>query len=114
MAELTRTVNFIVPAAGLTSSYPVQTTLAAGVIQTLDFRSFELDGFRFAPYGFYAYNPGSNSFSITINEVGLTFNVSPGQTIARPYPGPVEQTVDLSGDGDAVVTFVNYPVFPHN
>lgn len=104
--------NYVVPAAGYTQGFVVNRTLVAGAPETIDFRTEGLDGIPFRPYGVIAQNKGTAPLTIRINEIGYSITVSTGQNLQLPYPGPLEQSATLEGEGPVTVIFVNYPVFP--
>lgn len=105
--------NFLVPATGSTNAYQIRETFT-GVPKFIEFNSIELDGQAFRPSGVIADNTqGDGDLVILINEISYRIIVPAGQTLQMPYPAPLNHTVNISGDGDATVLFVDYPVIPY-
>lgn len=105
--------NYMVPAAGTPRMEAKNLQLVTGQPVVLDFREFQLDGRPFVPYGVYIDNSRSTTDTlITINEIGYQFTAPAGKTLHAPYPAPRDQTVTVSGDGNTVVCFVDFPVIP--
>lgn len=104
--------NFLVPANGNVGTYVIDEVLVAGVPLYIDFREVNLDGQSFWPYGLFVNNiNGTQDVAVTIDQMGLTMTTGPGDSNSGMYPGPMDQTVTITGDGRAIIVFCNFPVF---
>lgn len=107
------TVNYIVPAAGTTRGYAIEETFVADVVKTVDFRNAGLDGQPFRPSGVYVDNTqGTADLRVVINEIGYSIVVKAGVFSAVQYPAPMQQSANITGEGRAVLVFVDFPVIP--
>lgn len=105
------TQNYLVPADGKTSCYLVRETLVDGVPLNIDFRNVNLDGQEFWPYGVYINNlEGTKQCDVVIDQMFLTISTPAGEDKQKAYPGPVNQTVTITGEGPVTLLFVNYPI----
>lgn len=109
--ETVSVLNYLVPAAGTPSAMPVELTLVAGVAQNIDFRTKQLDGQSFSPYGVLIDNTdGTAVCTVEIDGIGWTIRCPIGEAIQAKYPGPVQQSVTVNGEGVVKFVFVNYPL----
>ena len=113
MPSVTPVNNYLVPATGTTNSVPVVGTFSA-VPTRVDFREISLNGEQFVPSGVFIDNSaGIGPLIIEIESMqGYSVYCPAGQIIARQYPAPIDQIVNIVGNGDAVVIFVDFPVIP--
>lgn len=108
------TMNYLVPASGTTSGAEVKGDFSATPTR-VDFRIQELDGEPFVPSGVYMDNSqGTAPLVVTIVGTGYTFDCKPGLRRNVQYPAPLDQVVEITGEGFASLVFVNYPVLPTN
>lgn len=114
-AQLQNAQNFLVPAMGTTRMYTFKQTMAAGEVYEIDFRDIGLDGRPFVPYSAIIDNSlGTGVLTISILDVGYRVFCPAGGTTQQMYPAPFNQKVALTGEGDVVVVFTDYPVMPIN
>lgn len=107
--------NFLVPASGSTNSVVFDQTFSAGVPVVVNFAGYEISGIPFRPSGVLIDNTASpNQISVTIPEIGYTMICAAGEMLHLPYPAPINHSASISGDGDATVIFVDYPVIPYS
>lgn len=105
--------NFLVPATGSTNAYQIRDTFSS-TPKFINFNNVELDGQAFRPSGVIVDNTqGDDDLVILINEISYRIVVPAGQTLQMPYPAPLNHTANITGDGDATVLFVDYPVIPY-
>lgn len=110
-ARIVATQNYLVPANGKTGAYIWQETLVAGIDYTIDFRDVNLDGQEFWPYGVYINNYyGTAICEIHFDQLGITHLTGQGMGNAQAYPGVVDQSVTIRGEGPVYLVFVNYPI----
>ncbi len=112
-ANIFNTQNYLVPATGYTRGFKVAGTFSSTPF-TQDFNSIELDGIPFRPSGVFIDNTnGVGTLTVVINSTGFSMAARAGEFLAIPYPAPINQSVDITGDGDAVLIFVDFPVIPY-
>lgn len=105
--------NYIVPAAGTTRGYVVNAKLTAGTPLSVDFRKIALDGQPYRPSGVFADNTkGTSPLIIVVNEINFSFQIPAGSFSAIPYPAPLQHSVNVLGNGDVTLVFVDFPVIP--
>src|SRR5690242_20481635 len=108
--------NYLVPAAGTTHAIGFGGRFSA-VPYAIDWRQWKIDNFPFQPQGVYIDNSkGTVDLTITILPIGYSITCPAGGRRAASFPAPNGQTATITGDpaNDAVVTFVDYPVFDDN
>lgn len=104
--------NFLVPATGTTNLYNVS-EIFSSTPKFIDFRDQSLDGLPFRPSGVIIDNSqGTGNLVVLINETGFQIICGAGMGMSMPYPAPINHTVNITGQGQAVVQFVDYPVIP--
>lgn len=108
----TNTMNYLVPASGTTSGAVVKGIFSSTpTIQ--DWREQALDGEQYVPSGVFIDNTrGAGPLRVRETTTGYTITCPPGQTMGMQYPAPLDQVTEITGDGEAVVIFVNFPVLP--
>lgn len=113
MADLTPVNNYLVPAVGGVSGYPIRQVFSAVPLE-VDFRFIELDGESFTPSGVFIDNSqGTGDLVITIRGIlGYSIVCPAGARLQTQYPAPMNQQVSITGQGQADITFVNFPVIP--
>ena len=104
--------NFLVPATGSTNAYTLRENFTA-TPKFFDPRNVGLDGAPFRPYGVIIDNTaGNDTLTVLVNEMSFTVNAEAGASVQMPFPAPVNCTFNITGDGDATVIFVDYPIIP--
>lgn len=106
------TMNYLVPASGSTSGAVVRGFFTdVPVIQ--DWRNQNLDGEQYVPSGVFMDNSrGIGPLTMRVQNNGYSVTCQPGETLAAQYPAPLDQITEITGDGEASVIFVNFPVLP--
>ena len=104
--------NYLVPANGKTGAYIFRKTLVAGTPEYLDFRTINLDGQDFWPYGVYMDNrEGLADLTLTFDQLQMSYTVGAAAPVTGfGYPGVVDQSVTIEGEGPVTLVFVNYPL----
>lgn len=118
--NISKTVNYMVPSTGQPNMYPLQflnalgNALTPGNVQVIDFSNVKLNlDVNFQPSGLYVDNTrSSNPVVVRIKESGQQISVPAGASIQTSYPAPVNHKAEIEGDGEAVIIFVDFPVFP--
>jgi hypothetical protein len=106
------TTNYLVPAAGQTHAIKFEGTFSA-VPYAIDWRQFRIDNFPFQPQGVYIDNTaGADDLTILIKPINYRVICAAGQTLEAQFPAPNGQTCEITGNGDASIIFVDYPVLP--
>lgn len=105
--------NYLVPSTGTTNGFPVRKAFSA-TPTVVDFREVELNGVKFVPSGVFIDNgAGAGDLTITIEGMsGYTIVCPPGIRMQTQYPAPMDQIVQITGNGTATVIFVDFPVIP--
>lgn len=106
------TMNYLVPASGTTSGYPVSGVFSATpVVQ--DWRLVNLDGEQFVPSGVFIDNSqGTGPLTVFVQNANFSVVCPAGGRVSRQYPAPLDQITSITGQGQATVIFVNFPVLP--
>jgi len=110
MANPVPTYNYLVPADGTTHAVPYALALTGNPYE-IDFRAFQQQFFKFRPQGAIVDNSlGTAPLVISIPSVLFNVAVPVGcyQTVSIPSPDPCVLTI--TGNGNANVIFVDYPV----
>lgn len=111
--QLLNVSNYIVPAAGTTRGYTVRKVFDPLLPDVIDFRQIALDGQPYRPSGVFVDNTrNSDPLTVVVNEIGFTIIVPAGANVATPYPAPIQHSVTIIGNGEAVLVFVDFPVIP--
>lgn len=117
-----RTSNYLIPSSGGTQGVPV-TGIFSAQAEVIDWRTYsnDVDG-PFAPQGVYMDNTqGAGSLTVEVFAGGnasalgtpfWTITCPAGSQLQANYPAPMGQVVSITGNGQATVVFVNYPVLP--
>lgn len=112
MPSTTPVNNFMVPATGTPNSVPVQGPFSATPTR-VDFREISLNGEQFVPQGFFADNSaGAAPIVITIEGMNYSIAVPVGAQMQSQYPAPIDQIVNITGNGAGTVVFCDFPVLP--
>ncbi|MGC8541030.1 MAG: hypothetical protein ACP5QA_10425 [Phycisphaerae bacterium] len=111
------TSNYLVPAGGATHAIPVQGVFG-GVPEIIDWRQYSVDNFPFQPQGAFVDNSqgaGPLVIEILTSANGVVFwtvTVPAGAVQAISFPAPDGQATSITGDGQATIIFVDFPVLP--
>lgn len=107
-------VNLLVPQTGGTHTYTAS-IVASNTPQTLDWTQIsQAYQTPFVPQGVYVDASQSTAdVVLVIRPLGLSIRCQAGTIQAFSYPAPRHnQKVDVTGSGQVVLSFVDYPVFP--
>lgn len=111
------TTNYLVPAGGATHAIPVSGVFG-GVAEIVDWAQYSIDAFPFQPQGAFIDNSaGAGALVIQIltgvnGVVFWTVTVPAGAVQAVSFPAPNGQAASITGDGQATIIFVDFPVLP--
>lgn len=112
------TVNYLVPSSGRTHAVPVQGNFSAQAYP-IDWGQFRNDNFPFQPQGVFIDNSqGTGTLTIQILNGGIngpTFwqvTCPAGAFKSANFPAPNGQACNITGNGQATVIFVDFPVLP--
>lgn len=104
--------NYLIPASGQTHAVTYAGTFSA-TPAVIDWRQFAINNFPFQPQGLFADNTqGTAPLVITIGPIGYKVVVAAGTSAQAQFPAPNGQTASITGDGEANITFVDFPVLP--
>ena len=112
MEQLTKFVNYMVPATGNTRGFIVSENFSS-TPKAVNFFNVELDGVPFRPSGVFVDNSqGTDALIITINELAYRIVVPAGGAMQTQFPAPMSMSVAIVGGGQATCIFVDFPVIP--
>jgi len=105
--------NYLVPAAGQTHAATLSGIFTATPV-LIDWRQFSIDNFPFQPQGVFIDNSAGVA-PIVINIQPINYNVScaTGAVGQFQFPAPDNQTCTITGNGQATIVFVDFPVLPN-
>lgn len=104
--------NYLIGASGQTHAVTYSGIFSA-VPEVVDWRQFSIDSFPFQPQGVFVDNTqGAGPLTITIGPIAYNVVVAAGTSAQAQFPAPNGQTASITGDGQASVTFVDFPVLP--
>lgn len=110
---LNDTTNYLVPASGKTHSVAFGGIYSATPF-AIDWRQFMVDNYQFQPQGVFIDNSlGIAALVITILPIKFTVTCPAGVTGQFQFPAPDNQTCSITGNGQASVVFVDFPVLPN-
>lgn len=108
--------NFLIPPVGGPRAYAHSGVLSATPV-FLDFRGTaggSIDAQPFRPNGAFIDNTlGTDDLVILLNEVNFRILCPAGDSLNAQFPAPENCTFNITGDGQATVLFVDFPVFPY-
>lgn len=105
--------NYIVPSSGGTHLVPVAGVFG-GTPFVIDWRQFSIDQFPFQPQGCYIDNSqGTGDLQVVISPIGFVIDAPAGSRVSSSFPAPNGQSASITGNGQASVVFVDYPVLPN-
>lgn len=104
--------NYLVPSAGQTHAVPFSGVFSA-TPYTIDWRNFQIDNFPFQPQGAFVDNSqGTGALIINIQPLNYNVEVPAGIVAQVQFPAPKGQVMTVTGNGQASVVFVDFPVLP--
>ncbi len=109
--------NYLVPAGGGTHAVPIVGVFSA-VPFVQDWAQFSIDSFPFQPQGVFVDNSaGAGTLTIEIltgvnGNVFWTVDIPAGAVQATSFPAPNGHAASITGNGQASVIFVDFPVLP--
>jgi hypothetical protein len=104
--------NYLVPSSGGTHIVPVSAVFS-NQPQLLDWRQFSIDGMAFQPQGAFIDNTqGAGPLVIAIQPIGWNVTVPAGTVSNVQFPSPNGLYMNVTGDGQATINFVDFPVLP--
>lgn len=105
--------NYLVPSSGGTHFVPVSGVFG-GTPFIVDFRQFTVDQFPFNPQGVFIDNSqGTGDLQVAISPGGWVIDCPAGARMSTSYPAPNGQSCSITGNGQATVIFVDFPVLPN-
>ncbi len=106
--------NYLIPAAGSTHYATISGVFNANpVVQ--DWGNFSIDNFPFVPQGAFIDNSqGTGPLQILIQPVNYTVTVPAGIVSQVQFPAPPRPVMYITGQGQASIIFVDFPVLPNN
>lgn len=105
--------NYLVPSSGGTHFVPVSGVFG-GTAFVVDFRQFTVDQFPFNPQGVFIDNSqGTGDLQVAISPGGWVIDCPAGARMSTSYPAPNGQSCSITGNGQATVIFVDFPVLPN-
>lgn len=106
------TSNYLIPSSGGTHAVPFAGVFSA-VPYPINWRQFTIDQFPFQPQGVFIDNTaGAGPLIISIAPIGWQVTCPAGAQIQAQFPAPMDQSTQITGDGQATVVFVDFPVLP--
>ena len=109
-------VNYLIPQVGTPRCYVVSQVLSATPFR-LDFRTVEggmIDGQPFRPSGVFIDNTqGSGDLNILLNEINYNLLCPANDSLNAQFPAPMDVTFNITGNGQATIVFVDFPVMPY-
>lgn len=108
------TTNYLVPAAGQTHCVSFDGVFSASA-EKIDWRQYSVDNFPFNPQGVFIDNSqGAGPLVILIKPINYTVSCPAGQRLQAQFPAPNGQNMEITGNGQASLFFVDFPVLPNN
>lgn len=109
-------VNYLIPQVGTPRGFVQSSVLSATPIN-LDFRNVEgggIDAQPFRPSGVFIDNTqGTGDLILTLVEMNFRVVCPAGNSLNAQFPAEINGTFALTGQGQATVVFVDFPVFPY-
>lgn len=108
--------NYLIPPVGGPRAYAHSSVLSATPV-FLDFRETAggmIDGQPFRPNGAFIDNTlGTDDLVVLLIEVNFRLSCPAGASLNAQFPAPHNCTFNITGNGQATVLFVDFPVFPY-
>ncbi|HKY45375.1 MAG TPA: hypothetical protein VJM50_19945 [Pyrinomonadaceae bacterium] len=113
---LQEVVNYLIPQVGSPRCFVVSQVLGPTPYR-LDFRSVPggmIDGQPFRPSGVFIDNTaGAGDLEILVNEINYNMLCPAGDSLNAQFPAVMDSTFNITGDGQATIVFVDFPVMPY-
>ena len=111
--SFSKTGNYLVPSSGKTTSLTVSGVFSA-TPTVVNFSSVSKDNITdFSPQGAFISNSlGTGELQITITNNDYVISVPAGATVAVQFPAPEGQIHSITGNGQASIVYVDFPVIP--
>lgn len=110
--QTNNTSNYLVPSSGSTHAVTFSGTFSA-TKQVIDWQSFSINNFPFQPQGAFIDNSaGTGNLVIKILPINYSVTIASGSVSQVQFPAPNNMTMEITGDGDATIVFVDFPVLP--
>jgi hypothetical protein len=111
--SIQQTVNYLVPSSGRTQAVEVAGVFS-GQAYEVDWRQYNVDSDQgFQPQGVFIDNTaGVGPLTVNIQPINWNVICAAGTQIASNFPAPNGQQTYITGNGQATVVFVNFPVLP--
>jgi len=113
---LTQVVNYMIPAVGTPRAY-IQSGVLSATPVAIDFRGVDggnIDGQPFRPSGVFIDNTqGAGTLTIVLNEIAYAITCPAGESVNLQFPAPINLSVAITGNGQATIVFVDFPVIPY-
>lgn len=104
--------NYLVPSSGQTHCVEFSGVLSAQAA-LIDWAQFSVDSFPFIPQGVFIDNTqGTGALTITVLPLNYNIVCPAGQVLQAQFPAPINQTMQVTGNGQAQLFFVDFPVLP--
>ncbi len=105
--------NYMIPAAGSTHHVTVEGSFSATPFP-LDWRNYTINNFPFQPQGVFVDNTaGTGPLTINIQPINYNVVIPAGTNAQAQFPAPNGETMSITGNGQATVVFVDFPVLPN-
>lgn len=107
--------NYLIPPVGGPRAYVQAGELSATPL-FIDFRETAggaIDAQPFRPNGVFIDNTqGTGDLIIELLEIQYRVRCLAGQSLNAQLPAPINCTFNVTGEGQATICFVDFPVFP--
>ncbi len=112
---VTPTKNYLVPSSGKTHAYTVSQNFSTTPL-IINFSIISKDYLaEFEPQGAFIDNSqGLSPLIITVQNNQYSFSVPAGATQSLQFPAPENQIHSITGNGQATIVYVDFPVLPYS
>lgn len=108
-------INYLIPQVGGPRCF-VRNANFSATPDHIDFRTVEgaaIDAQPFRPSGAFMDNTdGADELVLRLVEINFTVRCPAGQSLNAQFPAPIDVTFAITGNGNATVVFVDFPVMP--
>lgn len=106
--------NYLIPSSGTTHCVTLNGVFTS-TPYFVDWRQFAIDNFPFRPQGVFVDNSqGTGVLTINIQPINYNVNCPAGIVSQFQFPAPENQTMNITGTGQASLVFVDFPVLPNS
>lgn len=107
------TTNYLIPSGGQTQYVNYEGVFSA-IPTPIDWRNFSVNNQPFQPQGAFIDNTqGTGDLVINIQPINFSVTVPAATSASVQFPAPANQTMSVTGSGQASLVFVNFPVLPN-